>query len=229
MHISILIPAYNEEKTIGLVLERVLKARFEPHTWDILVVDDGSTDQTARIASQFTPTIRLLKHPRNDGKGAALRTGFGAAEGEAVIVQDADLEYDPAEYRRLLQPITDGVADVVYGSRFLGGNAHRVLYFWHYAGNRFLTFLSNMVTNLNLSDMETGFKVMRTSMLKGLVLKENGFGIEPEITVKLAAAKARFYEVGVSYYGRTYPEGKKITWRDGFAAVGCILKYGLGK
>ena len=227
MHITIVIPTFNEEQRIQGLVEKVFAACFDPHTWEILVVDDGSTDQTSGIICQLEPKVRRITHPKNLGKGAALRTGFQSATGEAVIVQDADLEYDPAEYKRLLQPIFDDAADVVYGSRFMGGSAHRVLYFYHYLANKTLTLISNMFTNLNLSDMETGFKVIRTSCLRKIQLRENRFGIEPELTAKLAAIHARFYEIGISYHGRTYQEGKKITWKDGVAALWCILKYGV--
>jgi glycosyltransferase involved in cell wall biosynthesis len=226
MRVSVLIPAYKEEKTIGLILERVLKARHQPHEWDIVVVDDCSTDKTAEIVAKFGPEVRLIRHDVNQGKGAALRTGFASIKGDIVIIQDADLEYSPTDYPALLKPFTEG-ADVVYGSRFIGGSSHRVLYFWHSVGNRLLTFLSNMTTNLNLTDMETGYKVVRTNFLKKIELQENGFGIEPELTAKLSRLRACFYEVGISYHGRTYEEGKKITWVDGFIAIWCIFKYGL--
>ncbi len=227
MHISVVIPAYNEEKTIAMVIQRVLDARLAPHQWDILVVDDGSTDHTAEKVQPFAKDVRFFQHPHNQGKGHALRTAFAEARGEAVIIQDADLEYDPREYSRLIGPIVDGQADVVYGSRFQGGDCHRILYFWHSFGNRLLTIFSNMATNLNLSDMETGFKVVRADFLKKITIEENGFGIEPELTAKLALLCARFYEVGISYHGRTYEEGKKITWQDGVIAIWCIFKYGI--
>jgi len=227
MHISVVIPAYNEANTIGTILERVLKALHEPHQWDILVVDDCSRDSTAEVVRKFAPDVRLVTHSTNQGKGAALRTGFAAAHGEIAIIQDADLEYDPAEYRNLLQPLLDGKADVVYGSRFAGSGPHRVLYFWHYVGNKFLTTLSNMTTNLNLSDMECGMIVLKLDLIRKIRLEENGFGGQPEIVAKLARLGARFYEVGISYHGRTYREGKKITWRDGVKAIFCIIKYGI--
>ncbi len=227
MHISVLIPAYNEERTIKALLKKVLENRFQPHQWDVLVIDDCSRDKTAEIVKTFATEVRLITHPKNLGKGAALRTGFEAVRGEVIIIQDADLEYDPKEYPKLLQPILNGAADVVYGSRFLGSDAHRVLYFWHYVGNKLLTLLSNMTTNLNLSDMETGYKTIRTDLIRKIRFQENGFGIEPELTAKLAILGARFYEVGISYYGRTYIEGKKITWKDGIKAFWHILKYGL--
>ncbi|MDD2707142.1 MAG: glycosyltransferase family 2 protein [Verrucomicrobiae bacterium] len=226
MRFSVLIPAFNEEATIGRVLERVLAARVDDHEWEVIVVDDGSRDRTAEIAGSFAPSVQVISHSQNQGKGAALKTGFAAVKGDAVIIQDADLEYDPAEYPKLLAPMINNSADVVYGSRFLGGDAHRVIYFWHYVGNWMLTHLSNMITNLNLSDMETGYKVIRTSLLSQITLHEKDFAVEPELTAKLARLKPRFYEVGISYYGRTYQEGKKITWRDGVKAIWCICKYG---
>jgi glycosyltransferase involved in cell wall biosynthesis len=196
---------------------------------EIVVVDDASTDGTREIVQALSdiPGVRTAIHERNQGKGAALRTGFRAATGDIVLVQDADLEYDPRDYPRLLQPILEGQADVVYGSRFTGGDSRRVLYFWHYVGNRFLTLLSNAFTNLNLTDMETCYKAFRSELLRWIVIEENRFGFEPEITAKVAGLSCRVYEVGISYAGRTYAEGKKIGWRDGVRAIWCILKYGL--
>jgi len=211
LRVSVVIPVYNEARTVVEVVRRVLAGgRAE----EVIVVDDGSTDGTFSVlAAVEDPRLRLLKHDVNRGKGAALRTGFGAARGEILVVQDADLEYDPADYGALLRPIEAGTADAVYGSRFLGG-PHRVLFFWHYCGNRFLTLLSNMITNLNLTDMETGAKAFRTDVLRKVTLREDRFGFEPEITAKLARAGARIWETPVSYAGRTYAEGKKITWVD---------------
>jgi len=227
MHVSVVIPAYNESATITPLLQRVLKARQAPHQWEILVVDDFSADPTIERACKFEPEVRVLRHPFNLGKGAALKTGFAAARGEVVIVQDADLEYDPAEYKLLLQPIMDGDADVVFGSRFGGAGPHRVLFYWHYVGNRFLTMLSNITTNLNLTDMECGLVAVKTEYLRKIRLVENRFANQPEMTVKLARLGARFYEVGITYHGRSYAEGKKITWRDGVAAMVAILRYGV--
>ncbi|GAB3901772.1 glycosyltransferase family 2 protein [Larkinella knui] len=234
MLLSIIIPAFNEEKTIGLVLKRVTEVNLPvPLSREIVVVDDGSTDQTDRIVEQFQAknpqdTIRYFKQPVNQGKGEALRLGIQQAHGQFIIIQDADLEYDPEEYAHLLQPLLAGRADVVYGSRFMGGRPHRVLYFWHTVGNRFLTLLSNMLTDLNLTDMETCFKVFRSEIIKNVELNEKRFGFEPEVTAKIARIPGiRIYEVGISYYGRTYQEGKKIGWRDGFRAIFCILKYNL--
>ncbi len=194
---------------------------------DLILVDDCSTDGTRDLLqrAEFPPNVRVLYHERNQGKGAALRTGFAAATGDIVIIQDADLEYDPQEYRKLITPILEGRADVVFGSRFAGGDAHRVLYFWHYMGNKFLTLCSNAFTNLNLTDMETCYKVFRREVLQRIAVEENRFGFEPEITAKIAKLQVRIYEVGISYDGRTYEEGKKIGWKDGVRALWCIVKY----
>ena len=229
MKLSVVIPAFNEKDTIAELLNLV-EAADTGMEKEIIVVDDGSTDGTRDILRGLPAAgaaRKILYHDGNRGKGAALRTGFGAATGDIVLVQDADLEYDPKEYRHLLAPILDGHADVVFGSRFLGGGAHRVVYYWHYVGNRALTTFSNMMTNLNLTDMEVCYKVFRAEVVRGLTLVENRFGFEVEITAKVARGKWRIYEVPISYYGRSYDEGKKITWRDGVHAIWCILKYNL--
>ncbi len=228
MKLSIVIPCFNERHTIRSLIEAVRAAPIKEK--EIIVVDDCSTDGTREILREEIESLvdRVIYHPVNQGKGAALRTGFAAATGGAVIVQDADMEYDPQEYPRLLKPITDGKADVVFGSRFMGASAHRVVYFWHMIGNRFLTLLSNMLTNINLTDMETCYKMFRRDILEKITIEENRFGFEPEITAKVAALPGcRIYEVGISYYGRTYAEGKKIGWRDGWRAIYAILKYNL--
>jgi glycosyltransferase involved in cell wall biosynthesis len=229
--LSVVIPVYNEKETLFEIIRRVLDSPIEIQR-EIVLVDDCSKDGTPELYPHL-PTkfpnanIRLIRHTVNQGKGAALRTGFAAATGDVVLVQDADLEYDPREYPKLLRPILDGRADVVFGSRFVGGAEHRVLYFWHYVANRFLTMLSNMCTNLNLTDMETCYKVFRREVLAGIQIKSNRFGVEPELTAKVARGRWRVYEVGVSYSGRTYEEGKKITWRDGLKAVFCIIRFAI--
>jgi len=227
MKLSIVIPCYNEVATLRAVVDRVRAAPVERK--EIIIVDDCSTDGTqALLRAEIEPLVeRVIYHPVNRGKGAALRTGFAEATGDVVIVQDADLEYDPAEYPRLLKPIVEGRADVVFGSRFAGGEAHRVVYFWHMVGNKFLTLVSNMATNLNLTDMETCYKVFRRDILQRIRLEEDRFGFEPEITSKVAKLNCAIYEVGISYYGRTYAEGKKIGWKDGVRALYAILKYNL--
>jgi glycosyltransferase involved in cell wall biosynthesis len=228
LRLSVVIPILNERKTLCEILARV---RSVPIPKEIILVDDGSTDGTRELLASLEkePDLRVLYHPENRGKGAALRTGFAQATGDIVIIQDADLEYDPAQYPLLIQPIVEGVADVVYGSRFLAIGPHRVLYFWHSVANRILTTVSNLFTDLNLTDMETCYKVFRREVLQAIApsLKENGFGIEPELTAKVARQKCRVYEIGISYFGRTYREGKKIKLRDAFRALWCIVRYGI--
>ena len=224
--LSIIIPCYNESKTIISLIEAVKKSPVKKR--EIIIVDDGSKDGTRDILSELSdPEVRVIFHAQNQGKGAALRTGFNEAKGDICIVQDADLEYDPQEFQIVIQPILDGKADVVFGSRFQGGRPHRVVYFWHRIGNGLLTLMSNFFTDLNLSDMETCYKAFRREVIQSINIKENRFGFEPEVTAKISKMNIRIYEVGISYYGRTYDEGKKIGWKDGIRAIYCILKYNL--
>jgi glycosyltransferase involved in cell wall biosynthesis len=221
--LSVVMPVFNEQETVKEIIEHVLAAPFDK---EVIVVDDGSTDQTGEILSRIDhPAVRAIFLEKNSGKGRAVQTGFDAATGDIIVIQDADLEYDPSEYPVLLNPILSGKADVVFGSRFGGHGEHRVLYFWHYVGNRFLTLLSNMLTDLNLTDMETCYKAFRREVIQSFVIEEDRFGFEPEITAKIAASRCRVFEVGISYSGRTYDEGKKINWRDGVRAIVCIVKY----
>ncbi len=227
MKVSVVIPCFNERRTIEQIVRTVRAAPVD--NIEIIVVDDGSTDGTSSLLKEKVSSIAdgIIYQSRNLGKGAALRAGFAAATGDIILVQDADLEYSPGDYAVLLEPILTGKADVVFGSRFMGGHPHRVLYFWHMVGNRFLTLLSNMFTNLNLTDLETCYKAFRAPVVKSLKLRENRFGFEPEVTAKLARAKCRIYEVGISYNGRTYSEGKKVNWKDGLYAIYAILRYNL--
>jgi glycosyltransferase involved in cell wall biosynthesis len=234
MHtLSVVIPIYNEDLTIRKVLQTLLMIELAPTIClEYILIDDCSSDNSVKVIDQFIEAnpdekITLIQHSQNKGKGAALRTGFKIASGDYIIIQDADLEYDPNEFDLLLQPILDGHADVVYGSRFVGGKPHRILFFWHSIGNKFLTMMSNVATNLNLTDMETCYKLFKADIIKNIDLKENRFGFEPEVTAKIARIPGiRIYEVGISYYGRTYAEGKKINWKDGFRALYCIVMYG---
>jgi glycosyltransferase involved in cell wall biosynthesis len=234
MKLSILIPVYNEEKTILLILNELNSLNIENISKEIIIVDDCSRDNTINIIEDYinnintSINIKLIKHTINKGKGAAINSAIKYATGEIIIFQDADLEYDPKEYHKIINPIINGKADVVYGSRFIGGNPHRILFFWHTIGNKFLTMLSNIFTNLNLTDMETCYKAFKSDIIKNISIQENRFGIEPEITSKISKIKnIRIFEVGISYYGRTYEEGKKISWKDGFRAIYCIFKYNL--
>jgi glycosyltransferase involved in cell wall biosynthesis len=229
--LSVVTPVFNERATVVSALDNVLQ---QPQVSELIVVDDGSSDRTWEELQSFVssrrsmgPEVRTLRHESNQGKGAALRTGITAATGDIILIQDADFEYDPADYPRLLEPILRNQADVVFGSRFAGGASHRVLYFWHSLGNKFLTLLSNMCTDLNLTDMECGYKVFRREVMQKIAIEEDRFGFEPEIVAKVAHTGARIFEVGVSYNGRTYAEGKKINWKDGVSALRCIFKYGL--
>ena len=227
MKISIIIPCFNEENTIEEIINRIIEQKEIDK--EIIVIDDFSSDQTRKILKEKLEDKidKLILNERNFGKGYSIREGIKHAGGDCILIQDADLEYDPNDYKRLIKPIENGVADVVYGSRFIGSEEKRILYFWHMIGNKFLTILSNMFTNLNLSDMEVGYKVFRSEVLKKIDLEENRFGFEPEVTAKISKMNLRIYEIGINYYGRKYSEGKKITWRDGFSAIRCILFYNL--
>jgi len=231
--LSVIIPVYNEEKTVELILDQLTGLEIEGIEMELILVNDCSTDGTRPVIEQYMgrhkqEMIRLIDLEKNQGKGAAIRRGIAEASGDFLVIQDADLEYDPREFRDLLQPILHDHADVVYGSRFMGSKPHRILFFWHSLGNRMLTFLSNMFNNLNLTDMETCYKMFRSEVIKKIPLRENRFGFEPEVTAKIARIPGiRIYEVGISYYGRTYADGKKINWKDGFRAIYCIIKYGL--
>jgi glycosyltransferase involved in cell wall biosynthesis len=230
MKVSIVVPVYNEKDTIETIISRINKARVYDLEKEIIIVDDFSTDGTRDILKKYSDAnIKIFYHEKNKGKGAALRTGFGNATGDIVIIQDADLEYDPADYEKLLKPFLDGKADVVYGSRFMGGEPHRVIYFWHYVGNKLLTMFSNMFTNLNLTDMETCYKIFKKEVLDKIRIEEDRFGFEPEVTAKVSMLNVRIYEVGISYSGRSYAEGKKIGIKDGFRTLYVIIKYGLFK
>ena len=230
--ISIIIPCYNEEKLVTTVLENVLQTKLDFNLEkQVIIVNDGSTDNSAKVIDQFCEKnsfVVAVHQSKNSGKGAAIRSALPKIEGDIVIIQDSDFEYDPRDYNKMIQPMLDGHADVVYGSRFIGAGPHRVLFFFHTMGNKFLTFLSNLFTGLNLTDMETGYKMFKADVLKQVTLKEDRFGFEPEVTAKVSRIKnIRFYEVGIAYYGRTYSDGKKIKWTDGFYAIWCILKYNI--
>lgn len=228
MKLSIVIPVYNEKKTIEALLQKIAYVSVSDWGKEIIVVEDFSTDGTRDLLRKYTEKYKIIFHEKNHGKGAALRTGFKAATGDYVLVQDADLEYDPEEYPILVGPVTKYGADVVYGSRFIGDRAHRVVYYWHYLGNKFLTLLSNMFTNLNLTDMETCYKLFKREIIQNITLDQDRFGFDPEVTAKVARIKPiKIFEVGISYNGRTYAEGKKITWKDGFRVIYCIIKYGI--
>ncbi len=227
MKVSIIIPCFNEERTIEQIIIKVIENKIFP--FEIIIVDDFSTDNTRQILENKLKgkVDKIILNNKNYGKGYSIRKGLGVASGDVILIQDADLEYDPNDYEKLLKPIKDGFADVVYGSRFIGSEEKRVLYFWHMIGNKLLTLISNMLTNLNLTDMEVCYKVFKSDVIKSIELKENRFGFEPEITAKISKKKIRIYEVGVKYFGRTYSEGKKINWKDGFSALRCIIKYNL--